>query len=217
MTKAQEIIKFMEVAEGLKRELRHSWLSDNRRESVAEHVWSMSLLAMVLFNETETEVDQLKVLKMIIIHDLVEIYAGDMPSFEAAKGRQEEKEKLEQEALEKLLKHLTNKSTIKEFRDLWYEFEDKETDEAKFAQACDKAEAIMQHNAASIDSFAQGDFDVHPYYKNHLFDFDSFLRSFKDEIENQSIEKFESSDVMSKISDDHRKIWEEHKKKFNDK
>ena len=65
------IIKFIKKAEKLKTELRHSWTSEvNRQESVAEHTWSSCLLAMILFDEISIKVNQLRVLKMIIVHDL---------------------------------------------------------------------------------------------------------------------------------------------------
>jgi putative hydrolase of HD superfamily len=213
--KPTEIIEFMNIAEGLKRELRHSWLSDGRRESVAEHVWSMSLLALLLFEELEIEVDQLKVLKMIIIHDLVEVYAGDMPSFEAAAGGQDQKEIAEQEALEKLLKKITNKSLASELEELWFEFENKSTLEAKFAQACDKAEAIIQHNNANIESFSQGDYDINPYYKDHLFDFDNFIRDFKDEIDRETMEKIQSEGDILRVKQEYRERWEKEKQSEN--
>jgi putative hydrolases of HD superfamily len=67
----------------LKRELRHSWLSDGRRESVAEHSWSMSLLALLVHRHLAQPVETDRVLKMMIVHDLVEALAGDAPFFEA--------------------------------------------------------------------------------------------------------------------------------------
>ena len=85
---------------------------------MAEHVWSTSLLALLLFAEIKVTVNQLRVLKMIIIHDLVEIYAGDMPAFEAAAGGQAVKEEAEKKALEELLEKLSNQELIIEIREL---------------------------------------------------------------------------------------------------
>ena len=205
----------MNIAEGLKRELRHSWLSDGRRESVAEHVWSMSLLALILFEEVETEVDRLKVMKMIVIHDLVEIYAGDMPAFEAMSGGQNAKEEAEKKALEDLMGKLHNLELAQEIKDLWYEFEELETNEAKFAQACDKAEAIIQHNNADIETFSQGDYDINPYYRKNRFEFDPFLVEFKEEIDRQTMVKLEEEGDITRVSDEHKQMWEEQKKKLS--
>lgn len=207
MSTPKEIVEFMNIVEGLKRELRHSWLSDGRQESVAEHTWSMSLLAMLLFNEVEIKVDQLKVLKMVIIHDLAEVYAGDMPSFEAAAGKQKLKEENEQKAMKKLLKKISNKNLREEIESLWHEVEAKETNESKFVHACDKAEAVIQHNNSIKGSFSQGDFDLHPYYKDYLFNFDEYIREFKNHLDIDSMLKVEDENGLDKIKEEHRDRW----------
>lgn len=104
-TNIAELYAFIVRAEKLKVELRHSWNSDpNRQESVAEHSWMMALLAMAIFDEIDIEVDQLKVMKMVAIHDLAEAITGDIPSFatEARVG----KYKREQEAMRTILTDL---------------------------------------------------------------------------------------------------------------
>lgn len=202
----------MQIAEALKREMRHSWLSDGRRESVAEHSWAMSLLAMVLFNESSEKVDQLKVLKMIILHDLVEAIAGDIPSHEQTNENIVlQKAQNERKALETILGKIENKETAKEFELVWEEFENKATPESKFAQACDKIEAIIQHNMAPISSFSQGDYDINPYYKDSYFDFDNIFRELKDFVNIQTMLKFESEGDISRIKPEHREKWENHK------
>jgi len=152
---------------------------------------------------------------MIIIHDLVEVYAGDMPSFEAAAGGQAEKEELESAAMEKLLKKVPSKKLTKEIVSLWNEFEGKQTIESKFAQSCDKAEAIIQHNLADIKTFEKGDYDINPFYKNNLFDFDKFMREFKDELDQQTMGKIEDEGDVSKVSDEHMEEWKQLKSKLN--
>ena len=83
--KIQSILVFLKKAEKLKTELRHSWTSNTQRqESVAEHCWSACLIAILLFKELQEPVDQLKVLKMIVVHDLAEAIAGDIPAFEVS-------------------------------------------------------------------------------------------------------------------------------------
>ncbi len=74
-------IKFIKLAEKLKTEMRHSWLSDGRRESVAEHSWRLSLMALRYAEKLDQPVDLLKCLKIAIIHDLVEVISGDIPIF----------------------------------------------------------------------------------------------------------------------------------------
>lgn len=69
-----QILQLLHEVEQLKKELRHSWLSDGRQESVAEHTWRMSLMAMLLQSHLIQSVDMLKVMKMITIHDINEAY-----------------------------------------------------------------------------------------------------------------------------------------------
>ena len=78
-TDVESILKLMNVAEKLKSVLRHSWLSSGRRESVAEHTWQMALLALLVAKHLEKPVNLEHTLKMILIHDLVEAEAGDIP------------------------------------------------------------------------------------------------------------------------------------------
>lgn len=79
-----ELLKVIHLAEGLKREIRHSWLSDGRQESVAEHTWRVCLMAILLEPELCLQIDGSRTLRMIVVHDLVEIFAGDIPIFSAS-------------------------------------------------------------------------------------------------------------------------------------
>ena len=80
--KTLSILNILKLAEKLKFELRHSWLSNGRQESVAEHTWQMSLMAVLVYRHLEKPVNLEHTLKMIIVHDLVEAEAGDIPFFE---------------------------------------------------------------------------------------------------------------------------------------
>ena len=84
-----------------------------------------------------------------------------------------------------------------------------ETKEAKFANSLDKMEAEMQHSL-HIDQWNQGDYDVTPYYKDHLFNFDSFIRSFKDMVNDQLMEKIVSAKMGHKVN---KKYLEKYKQK----
>jgi putative hydrolase of HD superfamily len=152
----QKILEFLSFAERLKFEMRHSWLSNGRQESVAEHVWRTSLMAMLISPYLEETLDIAKTLKMIIIHDIVEAEAGDVPVFLAetpeAKKKKEEKEKKAIENIRKML----DSSAGDEIYELWYEFEEKKSLESKFAQALDKLEAQIQHNEADLKTW------IHP-------------------------------------------------------
>jgi putative hydrolase of HD superfamily len=80
MTSVDSLLGLIIYTEGLKKELRNSWLSNGRRESVADHSWRMAMMAIVLIPRTKLDLNIEKVLKMAIIHDLAEIETGDIPT-----------------------------------------------------------------------------------------------------------------------------------------
>src|SRR6056297_1491823 len=77
-----KVLKLLNLAEKLKFELRHSWLSNGRQESVAEHSWRLALMVVLLAPHLGEPVNMEKALKMALIHDLVEAEAGDVPVFD---------------------------------------------------------------------------------------------------------------------------------------
>lgn len=207
MTRIQKILEFISFAEKLKTELRHSYTSNiERKESVAEHTWMMSLLSIVLAKEIKTKIDFEKVLKMVIVHDLVEVFAGDVPAFEKSE-RATNKQANESAAMDRLVSYLPDETLAREFKELWLEFEECKTSEARYAQALDKVEVIIQHNLADITTFGQGDFDINPYYKNDRFDFDDFLRSFKDQVDEDTMNKINNAGLMNRVPQHHQDRW----------
>ena len=194
----KNLIDFHKKAEKLKATTRHSWLTDSKRqESSAEHSWMLCLLAMLLSDKIKKRVDLLKVLKMLLIHDLAESVVGDIPSWEIS-TRQKKKYKSEKKAFLAIVKDLPKKNA-KEIISLWEEFEKKKTPEARFANSLDKIEAVMQHNLADIGTWEQGDFNHHPYYKDEYFNFDSFMREFKDIVDIESMEKIIGAKAEARI------------------
>ena len=79
--KPKELLEILSVAEKLKCNTRHCYTSSGRRESVAEHSWRISLMAMLLTKEFP-EADMDKVIRMCLIHDMGEAFTGDIPTFE---------------------------------------------------------------------------------------------------------------------------------------
>lgn len=144
----QSILRFLHRAEKLKRELRHSWLSDGRRESVAEHTWRMALMAILLYPYLE-DLDIEKTLMMVVCHDLVEIEVGDMPR--PFKPDKKKKYQAELNAIKKIALSLPPEIG-KNIQNLWIEFETADTPEAKFAQILDKLEVHMQHIEAPLNT-----------------------------------------------------------------
>ncbi|MEH0158469.1 HD domain-containing protein [Limibacter armeniacum] len=153
------IRNFLKESEKLKFELRHSYLSNGRVESVAEHCWQLSLLAMMITPYLKVQVDTLRLLKMIVVHDLVEIYATDIPLTESLSNPEikKQKELNEKKAMEKI-QTLLPKLIGEEVFDLWNDYENYLSNEAKVAHALDKMEAQAQHNDAGADTWEPAEY-----------------------------------------------------------
>ena len=193
MQHLKSVLKLIKLGEKLKMELRHSWLSDGRRESVAEHTWRVALMAMAIESSLPLKVDSEKLLKMIIIHDLVEAYATDIPAFETMNNSEAKEMKIKNEiaAIERI-RDLLGGPSGQLFYDYWFEFEQKNTYEAKVANALDKLEAQIQHNEADIDTWLPIEYEMTYMLGKHT-DFDPVLTELKDLIEADGIKKIKES------------------------
>lgn len=177
-TEAGKILTFLHLAENLKKLTRHSWLSDGRQESVAEHTWRVALMYLLVEPHLGIIVDTSKVLKMIIIHDIIEAIAGDVPAFEAMDiNVKQQKIVQETKAIQEIQAMLGN-DTGDEFYTLWHEFEAKATNEAKVASALDKLEAQVQHNEADITTWLDVEKEMLYMLDKHV-DFNTFLTELK--------------------------------------
>ncbi len=193
MTAAQSLLDFLALSEKLKCELRHSWLSDGRRESVAEHSWQMALMALLAHPHLETPVDLGKALKLILVHDLVEAEAGDVPVFETG-ARKANKPAREAAAIESIRARL-GAPVGQEIHDLWHEFEARETDEAKFAGALDHLEVQAQHNLADLATWEEIEYDLVYTKMDAPCAFDPFLKDLCEAIKVQAEAKMAAAGV----------------------
>jgi len=150
---AEEIVDVLSLAENLKTEMRHSWLSDGRRESVAEHTWLMSVAAVLMSPHLEHSVDLGQTLKLIALHDIAEAITGDIPYFEES-SRKDTKFADEAAAME-TMRAMLPAASGQLLLELWREYEDCETREAKFARALDKLEVQHQHNLADLETWTE--------------------------------------------------------------
>ena len=150
---AEGIVDVLTLAERPKRELRHSWLSDGRQESVAEHSWLMSVAAVLLSPHLDHPVDLGHTLKLIALHDIAEAITGDIPSFETS-ARKVSKAQDEAQAMAAISAMLPPASASL-LLSLWQEYEDAVTPEAKFARALDKLEVQHQHNLADLQTWTE--------------------------------------------------------------
>lgn len=194
----EAILKFLHEAEKLKTLLRHSWLSNGRRESVAEHTWRMTLMALLLQPYLK-KVDLLKSLKLTLVHDLGEIHASDFPAF---KKQPANKAELERRGLLKLTKPLPPLRQ-KEILELWEEYEAAKTPEARFAKALDKTEVLLQHNEADIKFMTKKEFAFNLYHGKDFTDGDKILSLFRELINKETIMHYKKY----KINKDLYKNW----------
>lgn len=151
ITIIQSYMKLIHLAERLKMELRHSWLSNGRQESVAEHSWRLALMVILFAPHLEQPIDVEKALKMAVLHDLVEAITGDIPTFEESE-RQRNKQIEEQKAIRQI-REILNDAVGEEIYTVWCEFESLLSYEAKFVNALDKVEVIIAHTEADISTW----------------------------------------------------------------
>ncbi|MCA1060440.1 HD domain-containing protein [Rossellomorea aquimaris] len=189
------ILELIKLGEKLKYEMRHSWLSNGRQESVAEHTWRVSLMAMLIEPFLTEKVDSAKLLKMIIIHDLVEAEAGDIPAFDTMNDSAVKEQKVlnERKSIERI-RYMLGNALGEELYELWYEFEEKETYEAKVANALDKLEAQIQHNEADISTWLDIEHRMSFMMDKHV-EFDRTLQAFKDVIEAEADLKLKEAGI----------------------
>lgn len=152
--KLKRQMKFAVTIDRMKNVLRRSLIADgSRRENDAEHSWHLAMLAMLLEEYSAEKVDIERVLKITLVHDLVEVYAGDTFAYDE-KGYED---KLDREiaAAEKLFGML-DPDRGGEFRALWDEFEAKETAESRYANAVDRLQPLLQNYMTDGHTWKEG-------------------------------------------------------------
>ena len=152
----EQQIAFLNEADKLKSVVRATELCDNSRyENSAEHSWHLTLYALVLSDQAGPDVDINRVIKMLILHDLVEIDAGDNPIFGEFDAAQVEAQ--EQIAANRIFGLLPN-DIAGSLRPIWEEFEAAQTPSAQFAKSLDRFQPPMQNLQSGGGSWI--DYDV---------------------------------------------------------
>ncbi|MBE2213625.1 MAG: HD domain-containing protein [Opitutaceae bacterium] len=134
-------VAFLVECDRLKEIFRQTLNTQSRRqENDAEHSWALCLFVITLAEHSNTPVDVLRILKMLLIHDLVEIDAGDTFAYDTA--RMADQHEREARAADRIFGLLPPDQGA-EFRGLWDEFEAKQTPESKFATAVDRFQPML--------------------------------------------------------------------------
>ena len=139
-------LKFLVEADKMKNVLRQTLIADgSRQETDAEHSWHFALMAMTLIEYAKDKdiIDLNHVIRLALLHDMVEIYAGDTFCYDAAAN--EDKAEREKAAADKLFGILPEEQG-REYRALWEEYEAKETPEAAYAAAIDCLQPIINNH-----------------------------------------------------------------------
>lgn len=157
-------LQFLIEVDKMKTILRQTLLVDqSRRENDAEHSWHFALMAMILYEYADqNKVNLLRVLKMALIHDLVEVYAGDTFAYDEA--GYETKESREKAAAQKLFGMLPGDQT-KDIRELWEEFDKMETPDSKYAAAIDRLQPFVNNYLTEGHTWKKGNVTSDKVYK----------------------------------------------------
>ncbi|CAK4081001.1 unnamed protein product [Aphanomyces euteiches] len=139
---ATSAVEFLRICGQLKRLKRTGWVNHkvNAPESVADHMYRMAMCTMLL--DGDSSLDRTRCIKMAIVHDLAESYVGDITPHDGVSN--EEKHRLEKNAIDDICAKLGPSQAAVEIKELWQEYEDASTDEAKMVKDFDKFEMILQ-------------------------------------------------------------------------
>lgn len=184
------LLNFLNVAEKLKCNTRHSFTSSGRHESVAEHSWRLALMAYLVKDELpEVEID--KVIRMCLFHDMGEAVTGDIPAFE----KTDQDEKVEKRAVTSVLEELPEPYRT-ETEELFREMEELRTPEAKLYKALDKLEALIQHNEADLATWLPLERNLQMTYGTEECSFHDYIQRLRDTVREDSRRKLEAGKCM---------------------
>ena len=165
MTRLEQQIRFITEIDKVKNIFRQTYLADGKRkENDAEHSWHIALMAYLLQEHAEEPVDVPRVMLMMLIHDLVEIDAGDTYAYdsEGAKTKGER----EVRAAERIF-GLLPEDQGRYFRELWDEFEAYESADAKYAHLLDNFQPLLLNDASGGRSWSEHDVKKSQIYKRN--------------------------------------------------
>lgn len=162
--------------------------NSDRPENDAEHSWHLAMMAIVLAEHSNETVDLLKVVKMVLIHDIVEIDAGDTFIYDTQKNHSNTDE--ERLAAQRIFGILPQEQA-EELIAIWEEFEAGETHEAKFARTMDRLEPLLQNTSNNGGTWNEFGVTYDKVYakKSVMKEGSATIWSFAEELINESVEK----------------------------
>ena len=162
--------------------------NSDRNENDAEHSWHLAIMAMVLAEHSNEKIDLLKVIKMLLIHDIVEIDAGDTFIYDSIKNHRNTEEELK--AAKRIFGILPD-NQAEELTQLWFEFEKCESVEAKFAKSMDRFEPLLQNTSNGGGTWKKFDVDYDKVFekKKEINNGSNSIWSYSEKLINESVEK----------------------------
>ena len=175
----KEYLAIVHCIAGLKERTRHAWLKSGRQESVAEHSWRMALMAYFLRDAFPTA-DLTRVLLMALLHDVGEVFTGDIPTFEKTDADRAHEHKLRDKWIDAL-----PTPYAAEVRSLFAEMDAMETEEAKIVKALDRMEAVITHNEGDPFTWLPLEYELQRTYGVKEAAFSPVLKNLRAEVNNE--------------------------------
>lgn len=179
----QKLLETIHLINGLKDTTRHCYTPGGRHESVAEHCWRMTMMAYFISDEFP-DADMDKVIKMCLIHDIGEVFTGDIPSFNKTKHDEEKEDSL----LTKWVNSLPAPFCA-EFSSLYVEMNALETTEAKIYKAMDNLEAVISHNESDLSTWIEKEYELNLTYGDDKVVFSDYLTELRKLIRKETEKK----------------------------
>ena len=186
LLKQIEFIKEIDKVKYIQRKTK--LFNSDRNENDAEHSWHLAMMTIVLAEHSDVPIDILKVLKMVLIHDIVEIDAGDTFIYDTTKNHSNTDE-------ERIAAHrifgLLPKEQADELIEVWEEFENGMTNEAKFAKSMDRFEPLLQNFSNDGGTWKEFGVDYNKVYekKKVIKDGSNSIWDYAEDLLNESVEK----------------------------
>ncbi|MCX6815156.1 MAG: HD domain-containing protein [Candidatus Aenigmarchaeota archaeon] len=171
----EKLFDFLHKIENLKSTLRYNQTKTGRKESSAEHSWRLALTTFIVAEELKLSIDINRSIKIALVHDIAEAVTGDIDAVLIAEGKfsEKDKEKLEIKAIHQL-QQILPEPIGKEILQLWTEYNDCVTKEAKFVKALDKIETLTQLAESGYKTYDKPQF-IANYANKSVKDFPELL------------------------------------------